>query len=619
MIPLGRAAVSGRFRRVVGVTAAQSGKTETILDIIGERLDTRPKPIIYVGPSKEFNTDQFEPRLMGLLDEAATLARKVVRGRRMKKTLKIVAGVRVRLAHAGSSTALKSDPAALALVDEYDEMKANIKGQGDPLGLVEARGDTHADFVTLIVSTPSSGFLETEIDPVSELEFFKLGDEDEITSPIWRLFQEGTRHHFAWACPHCGEYFIPMMKYLRWPKDATPAQARRSAYVQCPYGCVDPILDEHKEQMNETGVMIAPGQTIEDAFADRNLPDTNTYSQWSSGLCSPFKTFGERAERLVEAEQSGEMDKRQTAVNAGFGELFAPIGGDVPEWEAIKALALPYKEHDIPDGVLVLTCGVDVQKNRLVYVVRGWGVRQESWLITRGQIYGPTEEDGVWVDLADMLATNFGGKHIIRTFIDAGFRPGKKDIVPEHRVYEFARRHSRTVYATKGFDTRPTPLSVNKIEVNPKGGGKTKYGLDLVRLSTDFFKSWVHERIRWPEGQPGGWHLFENIEEDFCRQIVSEARAKKPGGAGFTWVVKSKNNHFLDCEALAYAAAYMLGIQRVRDDTQPPAGTPNPPDNRTEPESRDDEGSPPAPPPRPAVARREGYLGGRRPGGYLGG
>jgi phage terminase large subunit GpA-like protein len=140
MLPWSAAVHRGNYRRVVAVTSAQSGKTDNILDVIGARLDQRPAPILYVGPTKEFLTDQFEPRLMALLDEAQTLKSKVVRGRRMKKTLKLVAGVRVRLAHAGSSTALKSDPAALALIDEFDEMMANVKGQGDVLGLVEARG-----------------------------------------------------------------------------------------------------------------------------------------------------------------------------------------------------------------------------------------------------------------------------------------------------------------------------------------------------------------------------------------------------------------------------------------------------------------------------------------------
>ena len=131
MLPWSAAVHNGGYRRVVAVTAAQSGKTDSMLDVIGARLDQRPAPILYVGPTKEFLTDQFEPRLMALLDEARSLRNKVVRGRRMKKTLKLVAGVRVRLAHAGSSAALKSDPAALALIDEFDEMMANVKGQGD--------------------------------------------------------------------------------------------------------------------------------------------------------------------------------------------------------------------------------------------------------------------------------------------------------------------------------------------------------------------------------------------------------------------------------------------------------------------------------------------------------
>lgn len=76
--------------------------------------------LLGLGPERV--SDQFEPRLMELLDQAEMLARKMARGRTMKKTLKRVAGVRVRLAHAGSSAALKSDPAALAFVDEYDEM-----------------------------------------------------------------------------------------------------------------------------------------------------------------------------------------------------------------------------------------------------------------------------------------------------------------------------------------------------------------------------------------------------------------------------------------------------------------------------------------------------------------
>lgn len=574
MIPFARRVHAAQHRRVVGVTAAQSGKTDNILDIIGARLDQRPAPILYVGPSDEFVESQFEPRLMGLLDEAETLASKVSRGKRMRKKLKQVAGVRVRLASARSSTALKSDPFALGIVDEYDEMVASIQGQGDPLGLVEARGETYADFVTAVVSTPSQGIAETEVCPVNGLTFWRIGDPEQIPSPIWRLFQQGTRHHFAWRCPHCDEYFVPMRSHLRWPKGSTPAQAKRTAYLQCPQGCADPILDHHKPEMIATGVMIAPGQTIEDALTEQNEPENSTWSSWASGLCSPFVTFGERAERLLNAQLSGEEDKIQTVINAGFGELYTPgATGDLPEWKAVAKHRLPYRRGSVPLGVLRVVAGVDVQKRSLVYVVRGYGSRGTSWLLDYGYLLGNTDEPDVWNDLTLKMMSPIGGLIIEKVFIDSGFRPNKPDAGDEHKVYEWAHRHSFLAMPTKGRDTLGgKPFVVSKIEVTAKG--KTNpYSIDLVHINTDFFKGLVHSRLKTPLEEPGAFFLFsqeEDAYEDYSRQLVSEVRVL---GEKFKpeWIKRQRDNHFLDAEALAAAAAYMLNVHTIPDGIERPA------------------------------------------------
>lgn len=550
-----------RYKRNVLVAGAQSGKTEALLDIIGHRCDTRPVPILYVGPSREFLTDQFEPRLMGLFDEAEKLKKKLARGKRMKKTLKRVAGVTVRLAHAGSSTALKSDPAGLALVDEYDEMLANIRGQGDPLGLVEARGITYADFMTGITSTPSQGMVETELDPESGLEFWRVESPEDVASPIWRLWQEGTRHHWAWRCPHCGEWFIPRFKCLSWPKTATPAQARREAVLECPRnGCV--IEESHKAEMNATGVYVAPGQWIdEDGNVIGDPPDTTTLSRWVSGLASPFVTFGERAEAYLKALASGEPDKVQTAVNAGFGEVYMPGGGDVPEWQEVARLKAPYPPRTMPERAIFLTAGVDVQKNRLVFAIRAWGARATSWLVDAGDLWGDTAQPEVWEDLADLLTQPIDDVSIRLAFVDSGFRPGKKFAVPEHRVYSFARRFPRFVFPTKGRRTQSKPIILSKIEVK-SDGKSSKYGLTLHLLDTDHWKSWVHERLRYPQDGLGAWLLHEETPDDYCQQIVSEARTTSPTGQP-VWVQLSRDNHFLDCEALAAAAGYQLNAHRL--------------------------------------------------------
>ena len=87
------------------------------------------------------------------------------------------------------------------------------------------------------------------MDQNSGLEFWATDDNpEEIESTIWKLFLSGTRHHWAWPCPHCGEFFIPRFRCLGWekPKGAngkelpsTPALAASSAHLVCPRnGCV---------------------------------------------------------------------------------------------------------------------------------------------------------------------------------------------------------------------------------------------------------------------------------------------------------------------------------------------------------------------------------------------
>ncbi len=77
----------------------------------------------------------------------------------------------------------------------------------------------------------------------------------------------------------------------------------------------------------------------------------------------------------------------------------------------------------------------------------------------------------------------------------------------------------------------------------------------------------MHSRIRWPKDQPGGWHVFTGIDEAYCRQVVNEARTRKPGG-GWTWVKRGRAHDYLDAEAMAFAAAKMMGLDRFRGGPQ---------------------------------------------------
>jgi phage terminase large subunit GpA-like protein len=616
---------SGKYKRVVLVFGAQTGKTELMLDVAGQRLDQRPGPIMYVGPNKQFLSEQFEPRVMALLDEAPTLMEKVIHGKRMTKTRKMVGGVPFRLAHSGSSSALKSDPAVLALVDEYDEMRDNVNDQGGPLGLVERRGDTYADFVCVVTSTPKRGRVGPVQDPTSGLYFWDAAPTEDIESPIWQLWQQGTRHHWCWPCPQCGEYFIPRHNLIRYPLKATPMEAGREAFIECP-ACHGVVEERHKEAMNANGRFVAPGQSVDAKGNLHGAPrESLTASYWVSGLASPFVTTRERISTLVEAQQSGDDAMVQQAFNAGFGELYSPGGGEVPEWAEIKekSRAATYKRGEVPEDVLYLTLACDVQKHSIPWVIRGWGARASSWLINYGYLRGETAEEEIWEALGDLVSQPIDGMPIKLAFIDSGFRPGKTDTLPINRIYEFCRRFMRRVRPTKGSSgAMRTPLVFSKIEVSRKDGKAAKYGLDLVRLDTDHWKSWVHERLRWPPDHIGGWHVFNGVDDDYCHQLVSEARLKQQSGK-VEWVQRSRDNHFFDCEAMQAAAGYLLNVQRIplrklKEGAVVAGPLPKPQDGTRDsvgrqPETPPEVFTPPieAPIPSPVVARSGGRRGRR--------
>jgi phage terminase large subunit GpA-like protein len=276
---------------------------------------------------------------------------------------------------------------------------------------------------------------------------------------------------------------------------------------------------------------------------------------------SQARSFGQRAESYLAAVREGSQDKIQTAVNASFGELFSIGGGDAPQWAEVAQCRGEYAKGELPRGVRFLAMTVDVQKSRIFFVIRGWGARGTSWLIDYGMLYGETIEEGIWTDLADLISAPVCGRPVQLVLIDSGFRPGRLDELPLNRIYDFCRRFPR-VRPTKGSSApMRVPLIKADIEATVQGSA-LKAGLKLLRLDTDYFKARVFERIRWPHDQPGAWHLPHDASEDYCRQIVSEARVRLASGR-VKWVRRSKENHFLDLEAMQCAAAHLINAGRI--------------------------------------------------------
>lgn len=539
--------------KIVAVMGSQMGKTEVLFNILGHRFDEGPRvPALYIGPTQKQVRSISTDRIRKLLRSTPSLWSLLETGQRDSTYEKFIADTRLGFAWAGSATELASHPAGLVLVDEVDRMGADVDGEGDPVTLAEARTITFSSRKIGVFTTPTV----------------------EGASRGWALLEEGTLEFWSWACLHCAERFVPRLELLRWPKDATPDQARAAARVVCPH-CGAEHADADHAALNAGGAWLRHRKLPEDAdeaskrgavwgvYAVDPAPAPNRVrSFWVSGLASPFPagaSFGSRAAGYVRATRSNSQERIQAVVNTAFGELYR-VEGEAPPWELVASLRRDYAPRTLPIGVQLVTLGADVQKRGVYYVARGWGYNLGSWLLEHGFIVGDTEFDQVWLLVSRTLAQRYGELAIARAFIDSGYRPGDKERRPEHAVYRFANRHHGLVYATKGHDVLDRPMKANDIDVT-LGGRLLKGGLKLWHLNTDYLKSTIYSRLRWPEGEAGEWTLHRDADMDYCRQLVSEQILVTSSGRR-VWMRKHEN-HYLDAEMNALAAAMSLQAEML--------------------------------------------------------
>lgn len=560
------------YSAVSAVLGAQMSKTDgVILNSIGHTMDERPIPSLYIGPTQKNVESLSKDRFYKMLQSVPTLYEGLAKGKRDTISEKFINGIRIGFGWAGSATELASHPAGRVYIDERDRMSDDVQGEGDPNTLAEARTSTFVNSCVTTVSTPKIGTVET----YDEHGLTRWKVTSELHSPIWHLWQEGTRHEWCWPCPDCKEYFIPRMVLLWWPDGSTPQEVLHETRLKCPH-CGVLIENKRKKWMNDRGVFVAPGQYIDSDIGnviDENgdshpinpghylqTADGNTHASfWVSGICSPWRSFGQRARAFVTAAKTGEPGKIQGVINTAFGELYS-VGGEAPNWQIVANLRQPYPFGAVPTGVQVIVAGVDVQDNRLVYVVRGFGYNYSSWLIEHGEIWGDTSHTPVWDSLSELLHTQYDEISISRMLIDSGYKPGGKNS-GIHMVYEFCRRYKGVAIPTKGKDKQDQPFRFSQIEVKNKG--KVGRPITLCHVHTHYFKSWIYSRLEWPDDQEGRWLISKDSTDEYCQQVVSEAPVPKRNG-DIVWIKLRKDNHYFDCEVLATVGAHMLQVHRLQ-------------------------------------------------------
>jgi phage terminase large subunit GpA-like protein len=544
---------------VAVVAGAQMGKTETVFNLIGKQLDEGPyQPILYIAPTEKLARSIADDRFSQMLESTPALTAKWERGQRDKAAEKWFAGVRVGFAWAGSAVELSSHPAGRAYMDELDRMGGNVAGEGDPVVLTRARLRNYYGSVLGLFSTPT------------------IAGRSAIES--W--WAAGWALKLCFVCPGCGLAWFPTIDSLHWDDSVRSISgAAQSGGMHCTQ-CERELSERERLECIAGGVwrqFTMDDEGVHHMVEGEPELGGRIASFWLPGLASPWSTIREVLELVIKAKRSHDSDELRAITNTFLGDVYRERGVR-PAWQSILGLRSPYARGELPDGAQLLTMGVDVQRDRLFYVVRGWGFNLESWLIDEGELWGDTGFDDVWLVLAQLFSRVWGGLTLSRVCIDSGYKPGARESYspggldrPEHQVYLFCRRWPGLTFPTKGEPTMRKP-----------------HEFSLIRINTDFYKHWLYGRMAWPAGESGAWHVHSDITEDYARQVVAEEMIVDPRTGQRSWVCPPKRpNHYLDCEVLATAGALTihaditLGTSLDRPPTKnAPGKPPNQPGSR---------------------------------------
>ena len=514
-------------QRVVMMFAAQTGKTESGSNWLGYVIHHAPGPMLLVQPTVEMAKRLSKQRLESLINETPVLAEKIApaRSRDSGNTMfaKDFPGGMMVLTGSNSATGLRSMPCRYLFADEVSSWPQDVDGEGDPLTLAERRTTTFARRKILITSTPT-------VKGVCRIE---------------SEFERSDQRRFFVPCPSCGG-----MQWLQWRQMKWERDRPETAQYECEH-CGERFAEYHKGRMLAAGAWraTAPG-------------DGRTAGFHLSGLYSPlgWLSWEEMVDDFLRAKQDAPLLK--TFVNTRLAETWEEAATAKLSAEALMERVEEYDATTIPEKVLLLTAGVDVQDNRLAISVWGWSHGEESWLIHHTEIWGDPTRGEVWSQLDAVLTGEFkrtDGKQlkVSAICVDSGGHCTAE-------VYQYAReRRAKGVVAIKGSSSRGKPPigRESKVDLNYKGR-IIKRGASVAMVGTDTIKDSLFGRLRFNEPGEGYVHFGRAANEEYFQQLTAEKRMTRftRYGMPVSEYVKesSARNEALDTCVYAYAALHLM-------------------------------------------------------------
>ncbi len=497
------------------VKPTQVGGTETLLNQLGYIVDCDPSPTMFVYPTESVGESVSDDRIRPMLLATPSLRQKF--DRNSKRLDLQFDAMHVIIAGANSPSGLSSHQIRFLFMDEVDKYPEFSGKEADPRRLARERTKTFDDNKKIIsVSTPT----------------FENG-------PIWQdWLNADTQYEYYVTCPHCGSEWTWQFKQLKFSTESAEAAGESAVYV-CP-DCGGVINDNDKREMTLAGRWKAIRENGRRRIAYR----LNTFA-------SPWVRLGDIAREFVISKN----DKAALLnfINSWLAEPYKEVESSFSAEWLLKERQGPYPMELVPTGTVMITGGVDVQKECFYWTVRAWRDNMTSFNLCHGKAFS-------WREVEHAMNRIFYDRqqnsYIVNLCcVDSGDQTDD--------VYDFCAINTQWAVPVKGASGRMQGRYKRSIidRASSKANGMTLYIVD-----TNHYKDTLFARMRRDEDN-GGWYMFNGVDAEYCEMLTAEQKViKKYGGRLATvWELKAtgRDNHYLDCEIYASLAADLCGLRDI--------------------------------------------------------
>jgi phage terminase large subunit GpA-like protein len=511
---------------VTMMCASQIIKTTVLENLIGYFIAIDPAPILLVQPTEELAKSFSEERLSPMIRDCPSLAGKVHETRSRdsgnKQLFKKFPGGNIALVGANAPAGLAGRPRRVVLLDEVDRYPASAGKEGDPCALAIRRTESFWNAVIYLTSTPT-------IKGISRIE---------------AAFEQTDKRRWFCPCPECGHHQHLKWSQVLWGKERLASLKRWHTQPSAERPGTKPATRQTSGTNPNPDCPETPTDGSDAIYecesCHAHLTDTQRLAmvlagEWRAtapfhgkrgyhlnGIASPFKHkkgFRNRLHQMVagflEAKRGG-RETYKTWVNTFLAETFEEESEKI-DLAPLLERGEDYHPKNLPAAVILVTAGVDIQKDRIEVETVGLGLDDESWGIEKHVIQGDTEQDDVWFGpggLSEFLATEYQRDDgvplkITSTAIDMRHK-GKK-------VREFIRKcglpRIYPVYGATGNNPLLVTTRFNK-----------HYRLRTYAVNGKLAKDTLFARLRIDQPGPRYLHFPKGYgyDEEHFRQLTAE-------------------------------------------------------------------------------------------------